>query len=125
MAFAAFARRAAEAGSTVVVPCLFGTPGKAFSGPYAAAELARARVRQPRVRGARLEAIVAHHRVAPRALEGNARGDGGKGSEELEGRIVDFEAQGIRTDLVSRRIRDLHVRARAIYLTSRECLTAP
>lgn len=41
-AVAAFARRVADAGFTVVVPCLFGTPGKAFSRAYSVAQLARA-----------------------------------------------------------------------------------
>jgi dienelactone hydrolase len=41
-AVAAFARRVADAGFTVVVPCLFGTPGKAFSRTYAVTQLARA-----------------------------------------------------------------------------------
>jgi dienelactone hydrolase len=41
-AVAAFARRVADAGFTVVVPCLFGTAGKAFSRTYATTQLARA-----------------------------------------------------------------------------------
>ena len=39
---AAFARRVAEAGFTVVVPRLLGTPGKALTVPYALEQMARA-----------------------------------------------------------------------------------
>jgi dienelactone hydrolase len=39
---AAFARRVADAGFTVVMPVLFGTPGKPVSAPYAVGQLLRA-----------------------------------------------------------------------------------
>lgn len=39
---AAFARRVADEGFTVVMPWLFGTPGKPLSAPYAMGQLARA-----------------------------------------------------------------------------------
>lgn len=41
-----FARRVADAGFTVYMPSLFGTPGKRFSGGYAGAQILRACIRR-------------------------------------------------------------------------------
>ncbi len=43
---AAFAARVADAGFTVFMPSLFGTPGKPFSAAYAATQIARACIRR-------------------------------------------------------------------------------
>jgi dienelactone hydrolase len=55
---AAFARRVADAGFTVVMPLLFGTPGKPVSAPYAVGQLARACV-------SREFAVLASRRSSP------------------------------------------------------------
>lgn len=55
---ATFARRVADAGFSVAVPCLFGTPNRPLSLPYALSQITRACV-------SRELAVLAKHRASP------------------------------------------------------------
>src|SRR2546423_2385063 len=54
----AFGRRVVDAGFTVYIPSLFGTPGKPFGVAYSIPSIARARVARPFV-------TIAPHRTSP------------------------------------------------------------